>query len=48
MVRGAAPVIFDADSLTEDRSQREALVAALQESNLILGYTPSRSSTYER
>lgn len=50
MVRGKAPVILDtdADADDEDRARREELVAALRQSPLVLGYTPKRSSTYER
>jgi len=50
MVRGKAPVILDSDTDAddEDRARREELVAALRESPLVLGYTPNRSSTYDR
>ena len=48
MVKGKAPIILDSDSADEDRLQREALVAALCKSNLVLGYSPSRAETYER
>jgi len=48
MVRGKAPVILETDSEDHDREQRAALVAELQSSDLILGFSPSRSKTYER
>jgi hypothetical protein len=48
MVRGQAPVILDRGSADHDREQRAALVAELQSSEMILGFTPSRSQTYDR
>jgi hypothetical protein len=46
-VEGKAPLIEEADP-NEDRKEREELVAALKECNLVLGYEPSREKTYER
>jgi hypothetical protein len=48
MVRGQAPVILDTDPDHHDREQRATLVAELQSSDMILGFTPSRTNTYER
>jgi hypothetical protein len=46
-VEGKAPLIEEADP-DEGRKEREELVAALKECNLVLGYRPSREKTYER
>lgn len=48
MVEGRAPVLLDSPDGDADRLQREELVAALQATNLVLGYQPSRDRTYER
>jgi len=48
MVQGRAPVLEEKSAEDLDRSQRESLVRALQDSELILGYAPGRDNTYER
>jgi len=48
MVQGRAPIWEDEPSGDLDRSQRETLVHALQESGLVLGFHPTRENTYER
>ena len=47
MVKGKAPVVF-ADSPDKDQRERRKLVEALKECNLVLGFKPSRDTTYER
>jgi hypothetical protein len=46
-VQGKAPMLAEPGE-DEDRKDRETLVAALKECNLVLGYQPSREKTYER
>ena len=48
MVQGKAPVIAEESDAEADRRSREALLAALQEGDLHLGFRPSRDKTYER
>ena len=48
MVQGRAPIWEEKPSEDLDRSQRETLVRALQESELVLGFSPTREKTYER
>lgn len=48
MVRGQAPIITESDAEESDRQNRQALLSALKATNLVLGYEPSRSQTYER
>lgn len=48
MVRGRAPVITDDSDEGADRQTRLELLRALQSTELVLGYKPSRSATYER
>lgn len=48
MVRGKAPVMVGELVEDSDRQSREALLAALQSTDLVLGYQPSREKTYER
>lgn len=45
-VKGQAPLVEEAGS-DEERQNREELVAALRECNLVLGYKPRREKTYE-
>jgi hypothetical protein len=46
-VQGKAPMLAEAGG-DADRKDREALVAALKDCDLVLGYRPSREKTYER
>ncbi len=46
MVRGNAPVITDSEDC--EKQNRQALLTALQSTDLVLGYEPSRAKTYER
>jgi hypothetical protein len=46
-VQGKAPLITPG-AADEDQKKREELVAALKECHLVLGYKPSRETTYER
>jgi len=48
MVEGRAPVVLDIPDRDADRIQRAELVAALRDTNLVLGFQPSRDRTYER
>ncbi len=48
MVRGKAPVLVGELAEDSDRQSRETLLAALQSTDLVLGYQPSREKTYER
>ena len=48
MVQGKAPIITEETTEDADKANRQALLNALQSSNLVLGYEPSRSKTYER
>lgn len=48
MVQGKAPIITEETTEDADKQNRQALLNALQSSNLVLGYEPSRSKTYER
>jgi len=46
MVRGNAPVITDSED--SEKQNRQALLTALQSTDLVLGYEPSRAETYGR
>lgn len=48
MVHGKAPVLVGELAEDSDRQSRETLLAALQSTDLVLGYQPSREKTYER
>lgn len=48
MVKGKAPVFTEASAEDADLESRQALLNALQSSNLVLGYPPTRTRTYER
>ncbi len=48
MVQGKAPIITEETTANSDKQNRQALLSALQSSNLVLGFEPSRSKTYER
>lgn len=48
VVQGKAPIFTEETSKNFDKRNRQALLNALQSSNLVLGYEPSRSKTYER
>lgn len=48
MVKGKAPVIVEEESEDGDRRSRMNLLSALQSTELVLGYEPTRSRTYER
>jgi plasmid stability protein len=48
MVQGKAPVLVGEPAGDSDRRSRENLLAALQSTDLVLGYEPSRTRTYER
>lgn len=48
MVQGKAPIITEETNDDADRQNRQALLSALQSTNLVLGYEPTRSKTYER
>ncbi len=48
MVQGKAPVITDESDDDAERQSRAELLEALRSTNLVLGYQPSRGSTYER
>lgn len=48
MVQGKAPIITEETTKDANKANRQALLNALQSSNLVLGYEPSRSKTYER
>ena len=47
MVKGKAPVITETDAEDSDRRNRHSLLEALQATELVLGYEPSRARTYE-
>lgn len=46
MVQGKAPVITTADD--DEKKNRLALLHALQSTDLVMGYKPTRTRTYER
>ena len=48
MVRGNAPIITESDTEDSEKQNRQALLTALQSTDLVLGYEPSRAKTYER
>jgi plasmid stability protein len=48
MVQGKAPIVTEENSEDADQQNRQALLKALQSTNLVLGYQPTRSKTYER
>ncbi|MGF1657681.1 MAG: DUF6364 family protein [Verrucomicrobiales bacterium] len=48
MVKGEAPIVTEETAEDADKQNRMALLQALQSSDLVLGYAPSRSTTYER
>lgn len=48
MVRGKAPVITEDADTDTDIQARLDLLSALQSTDLVLGYKPSRAKTYER
>lgn len=48
MVQGKAPVLVGKGDEDSDRQSRVELLAAIQSTDLILGYEPSRAKTYER
>ncbi len=47
MVQGKAPVLVGEPAEDSDRRSRENLLEALQSTDLVLGYEPSRAKTYE-
>lgn len=46
-VKGKAPALNEPQE-AEDRKNREELVKLFEQSNLVLGFEPSREKTYER
>jgi plasmid stability protein len=48
MVQGKAPIITEETTEDSDKQNRLTLLNALQSTNLVLGYSPSRAKTYER
>jgi len=48
MVKCEVPIVTEKAAEDADKQNRMALLQALQSSDLVLGYTPSRSTTYER
>lgn len=48
MARGKAPIITESEAEESEKQNRQALLDALRSTDLILGYEPSRSKTYER
>lgn len=48
MTQGKAPVLVEDTADDSDRQSRENLLAALQSTDLVLGYKPERTTTYER
>jgi len=48
MVRGKAPVITEGAAEDSEKQNRRALLEALRSTDLVLGFEPTRSKTYER
>jgi len=48
MVQGKAPIITEDGAEDSEKQNRQALVKALRSTDLVLGFEPSRSRTYER
>jgi hypothetical protein len=48
MVQARAPVLEEKSAEDLDRSQRASLARALQDSELIPGYSPGQDKTYQR
>lgn len=48
MVQGKVPVITDDSNDDAERRNRLELLGALQSTEMVLGYEPTRSKTYER
>lgn len=48
MVLGKAPVITETEAEDSEKQNRQALLKALRSTDLLLGFEPSRSKTYER